>query len=289
MRIRCWVRAISSRCTELTSSSCSRPRSRSRRADRRAAPASRPLPGLLDGGAGLGGQVRRRPRAGPARRPRATPTASAARPSRSSRSRRSAARARASRSALGGAQQRVGPAVQRPGPLLGGAQRQPGVHLGLPGGAGRLGEPLALGGVGLLVGGVLGGGQPRLEVGQPGEVAVAGLLGLGDRLGRAARPRPGRRGPGSRTDRAPRRPRPAWRRTRAAWPGRRRPASGPRAARPRGRDMSKPSRSEAATACGELLGGLVDGGLDLDQAGLAATSRRRRSGRRAGRPRGSPR
>ena len=33
MRIRCWVRAISSRCTELTSSSCSRARSRSAAAD----------------------------------------------------------------------------------------------------------------------------------------------------------------------------------------------------------------------------------------------------------------
>ena len=44
-------------------------------------------------------------------------------------------------------------------------------------------------------------------------------------------------GPGQRTraDRAPRRPRPSWRRTRAAWPAPRRPGSAPPAARSRGR------------------------------------------------------
>ena len=75
--------------------------------------------------------------------------------------------------------------MQGAGALLAGAQGQAGVHLGLPRRAGGLGQALALGGVGLLVGGVLGGGEPRLELGEPGEVALARLLGVGHRLGDA--------------------------------------------------------------------------------------------------------
>ena len=74
--------------------------------------------------------------------------------------------------------QLVGPAVEGSRPLLGGAQREPGLHLGLPRAARRVGEPLALAGVGLLVGGLLRRRQPRLELGQAGQVLVAGLLGL---------------------------------------------------------------------------------------------------------------
>ena len=113
--------------------------------------------------------------------PTPRPTASAARPSRIIRSRRSAARARASRSWRAEREQPVGAAVQRAGPLLGGAQRQPGVHLALPGGTGGLAEALAVGGVRLLLGAVLRGREPGLELGQAGQVALVRLLGLRDR------------------------------------------------------------------------------------------------------------
>ena len=92
---------------------------------------------------------------------------------------------------LGGAQQRVGPAVQRAGPLLGGAQRQPGLHLGGPRRARGLGEPLALGGVRLLLRGVLGRRQSRLELREALEVLVPGVPGGLDRL-----VEPGGLGPG---------------------------------------------------------------------------------------------
>ena len=66
-------------------------------------------------------------------------------------------------------------------PLLGGAQREPGLHLALPGRAGGLGELLALVGDVLEVGVLLGAGQPGLEVAEPLEVLGAGLLRLADR------------------------------------------------------------------------------------------------------------
>ena len=84
---------------------------------------------------------------------------------------------------LGGPHQRVGATVEGAGAFLARAEGQPGVHLGLAGGAGRIGQPLALGGVGLLVGGVVRRGQAALEVGEPGQVLVAGLLGGRDRVG----------------------------------------------------------------------------------------------------------
>ena len=93
----------------------------------------------------------------------------------------------------GGAEQPVGPAVQRAGPLLGGAQRQPGVHLGLPGGTGGLGQALAVGGVRLLLGAVLARREAGLELGQAGQVALVGLLGLAIALSRrSASPRAAR-------------------------------------------------------------------------------------------------
>ncbi len=99
---------------------------------------------------------------------------------------------------LGGTHQRVGASVQRARPLLARAECEPGVHLGLAGRVGRLGEALTLGGVGLLVGGVLGRGQTALEVGQAGEVLLARLSSGGDRgedaLGLATR------GPGLRAE-----------------------------------------------------------------------------------------
>ncbi len=91
--------------------------------------------------------------------------------------------------------QGVGAAVQGAGPLLGGAQREPGVGLGLPGSAGRTGQPLALVGGGLLLGRVAGGVEAPLEVGEPGQVGVAGLLGLGHRAGQPLGLASGRTGP----------------------------------------------------------------------------------------------
>ena len=136
-------------------------------------------PGLLDGGAGLRGLADRGVQAaehdadtqadrlgGPALADHPLPALGGAGPGLTLLS--------------GGAEQAVGTPVQRAGALLGGAQRQPGVHLALAGGAGGLGEGLALGGVRLLLGAVLRGGQPGLQLRQPGEVALVRLLGLGD-------------------------------------------------------------------------------------------------------------
>ena len=266
MRIRCWVRAISSRWTELTSSSCSRSRSRSRlrvvssspsRPARACSTAVRACGGLADRG------VQATEHDADAQPDRLGGPALADHPL------AALGGAGAGLALLpGGAEQPVGAAVQRAGALLGGAQRQPGVHLALAGGAGGLGEPLALGGVGLLLGAVLRGGEPGLQLGQPGEVALVGLLGLGDGSSRGGRPRRGRRGPASRTGRAPRPPRPASRRTRAAWPARRRRASARRGARPPCRRGLEGEPLPRCGRLGELGGGLVDRGLHLDQRRL---------------------
>ena len=219
------------------------------------------------------------------------PTASAARPSRISRSRRSAARARASRSACGGAQQRVGAAVQRAGPLLGGAQRQPGVHLGLPG---ARGPPRRAARARLVSGSSSGASSAAASrassSASPARSRVAGLLGAGDRRGRAARPRP-RADAGLRAVLAELLGDRGQRGVGLVQLGQRDvdPLLGVVRARPRARDRSKPSRSAAAVASASWAVGLVDGRLDLDQARLASRSRRRRSGRRARRRRGSPR
>ena len=77
----------------------------------------------------------------------------------------------------GGTEQRVGAAVQRAGPFLGGAQGQPGIHLAGPRDARLLGEALTVGGVGLLLRRVLRGREARLELGQALEVLVAGDAG----------------------------------------------------------------------------------------------------------------
>ena len=92
-----------------------------------------------------------------------------------------------------GAEQLVGPAVQGTRALLTGAQREPGVHLGLARGPRGLGELLAV--VGELLGvRVLGAGEPRLEVAETGEVPLAGasLASVIARSKRAASPRAAR-------------------------------------------------------------------------------------------------
>ena len=186
MRIFCWARAISSRCTELTSSSCSLPRSRSV-ARTSSSARSRPLRACSTCLAGLGRLVDRdlEPRQGVRRRDgdRLGHGALAQQPL----------------TALGGlgaglallaglAQQPVDAAVDGAGALLAGAQREPGVHLALAGGLGGLDEPLAVAGVGLgagvlaVVAGLLGGRESLLELGEAGEVLVAGGLGLVDGL-----------------------------------------------------------------------------------------------------------
>ncbi len=160
-----------------------------------------------------------------------------------------------------------------------GAQRQPGVHLGLPGLPGGFGELLPVGSVsGSSSGASSAVARRASSSARPARSALAGLLGVGDRRPRAARPRREPRGPASRTGRAPRPRRPGWRRTRAAWRGRRRPASGPRAARPPAGTCRTPSRSDAGVGLGELRLGLVDRGLDLDQARLAGRAARREVG-----------
>ncbi len=164
--------------------------------------------------------------------------------------------------------------MQRAAPLLGRAQGEPGLGLAAARRAGRLGQPLALGGVGLLVGGGLRGGQPLLEVGQAGEVLVAGGLGVDDgrvqALGLGARPA------GLRAEL-----------TELLGDGRQRRVG---LVQPRERDVDALLRVEPlaldpgdveaeALALGRGLGqlrrGLVDRRLDLQQAGLRGRAARR--------------
>ena len=114
-------------------------------------------------------------------------TARAASASRIWRSRRSWARMRASRSASAASSSAATWPSQGARPLLVGAQREPGLGLG-PAGFGRLlGELLEVGGVGLLLGRRLGLLETLLELGEAGQVAIAGLLGRGDRGGQTLR------------------------------------------------------------------------------------------------------
>ena len=169
MRIFCWVRAISSRWTELTSSSCSRASSRN---------------------------VARTASSCSSRPDRACSTSARAAVARSTDRSRAASTTRlAARTAprgatladqpvppLGGlgaslplgrgaAVELVGTAVQGSGALFGRTQGQARLHLRLARRPGGLDEILAAGGVGLLVRGVLGGGEPLLELGEAGQVA----------------------------------------------------------------------------------------------------------------------
>ena len=179
---------------------------------------------------------------------------------------------------LGGAQELVGPAVQRAGALLGGAQGEPRLGLGGAGLAGQLDELLAGVELGLGGGVGLGPGQPALELGEPGLVLLAGGLGLLDRPGQ-----PVRLGPR------------ALRTSDPNWPSSSATAASvasdscslARATSTRccascrslsSRDMSKASRSDGGDRLGELGARLVDGGLDLQQARLA----RRAAGRHVG-------
>ena len=159
--------------------------------------------------------------------------------------------------------------MQRARALLGGAQRQPRLHLGLAGAARGLGELLAV--VGDLLRGVgvlLGAGQPRLELLEPLQVLGAGLLRLGDRplepLGLAA----GGAGLGAVLTELL-----GHRRQRGV--GLVQLGQGhvdallglvPLALEPGQVEAEPLGRGDRL---GQLLGGLVDRGLDLDEAGLA--------------------
>ena len=209
---------------------------------RRAAACSRPCAGLLDRGAGLGGPVDRDLE--PVEHDADRDADRLGGPALAEQPLAALDRAGAGLAlGLGGAEQLVGPAVQRAGPLLGGAQRQPGVHLGLAGGAGGLGEPLAVVGRAPRSGASSARASRSSSSASPARSwSRASSASAIARSSRSASPRAAAR-PGSRTGRAPRRPRPASRRTRAAWPGRRRPAAGPRAARSRaGRCRSRAAR-----------------------------------------------
>ena len=96
-----------------------------------------------------------------------------------------------------GPAQRLGAPGQGPVALLQRAQGQPGVHLRRPGQPGRVGQPVALSRIRLDVVDRLGQLQPALEVGQPGDVAVPGLLRPDDRLLAAGRLPPAPTGPSS--------------------------------------------------------------------------------------------
>ncbi len=75
----------------------------------------------------------------------------------------------------GGPLEAVGSARERTLTLLAGAHAQPGIDLDLPGSHGGLGQPVALGGVGVVVARLgLSGLQPRLEAGERCGVVVAG-------------------------------------------------------------------------------------------------------------------
>ncbi len=136
------------------------------------------------------------------------------------------------------ATQRLGPAVQRAGALLGGADGEPGLGLGLTG-RGDLGaQPVALVGGGLLLDRRgLGVGQPLLQAGQRAPAPARA----------PARPAPGRRGAARprprRTGRRPPARRAPWRRPSASG---RRPAA--RRARRRRRRSGRCASSRAAAS-----------------------------------------
>ena len=292
MRIRCWVRAISSRCTELTSSSCSRARSRSAGPDREqlllAARCGRPRPRRAP--RRRGGST---PRAGPAPRSTATPDRLGRHGPRGPAARAAAiARARASRSASAARTQRVGPAVQGAGPLLArcaaraGRPSRPGGRRGPPRRGARARWCRAPRRVASSA-----AARRALEVGRGRRGPARGprgrsAIGRGD----AARPRPradaglraelaellGHRGQG-RVGLVQ-----LGQRDVDAAAGRRPLALEPRRCRSRAARRRRPPRRAASEASSTR-------GLDLEQARLADASRRRRSGRRARRPRGSPR
>ena len=168
----------------------------------------------------------------------------------------------------GGAQQRVGAAVQGPGPLLGGAQREPRVHLALAGDAGGLGELLAVGVSGSSSGASSAVASRASRSASPADASARASSAFAIAwVSRSASPRAAR----------------AWE---PYWP-----SSSATAASVASDSCSlasatstrllrlEPLALEAGHVeaeplgggdrLGELLGGLVDRGLDLDQAGLA--------------------
>ena len=115
------------------------------------------------------------------RRPRRRPPGPP-RPSRSSRARALDLAGAGLALVLGGAQQLVGPAVQGARPLLGGAQREPGLHLALAGTRGRPRRAARASSVDLLESGSSSARASRASRSpSPARSLVAGLLGLGDR------------------------------------------------------------------------------------------------------------
>ena len=170
---------------------------------------------------------------------------------------------------LGRPEQGVGAAVECPGALLGRPQRQPRLHLGRPRRAGLLGQLLARSGVRLLVGSVLGAGQAGLELRQPLQVPVAGLLRSRDRLVEALRLGPRVAGRGAVLAELLRHR--GQGRVGLVQLGQGHVDAPPRllALRARGCEASKVSRSRRVRGRGQLLGRLVDGRLHLDQARLA--------------------
>ena len=104
---------------------------------------------------------------------------------------RSATRARDSRSACATRRSEVRATVQGAGAHLGRTQREPASISRCRGLPGRIGEPLTLGGVGLLVGDVLGGAARRASrSASPARARTAGLLGAAGESPCSARPRP---------------------------------------------------------------------------------------------------
>ena len=288
MRIRCWVRAISSRCTELTSSSCSRASSRSVartassccsrswRACSTAARASAASSSERSSACQHDADARYRPPRPPG-------------PRGSSRSRRSAARARASRSAWAARSSgRRGRAARGRAPRRCAAPAAPPSRpvRAVRAASTRRSRSSASGSSS---GASSARGQPGLELGEPGQVLLAGLLGLGDGPLEPVGLAPG--GAGLRAELAELLGHRGQRGVGLVQLGQRDvdPLLGvvPLALEP-GHVERRAARS-AADRLGQRGVRLVDRRLDLDQARLARTSRRRRSGPRAGRRRGSRR
>ena len=211
------------------------------------------------------------------------------RPRTRSRARRCSARARASRSARAPRSSASARPASALDPLLVGTHLEPRLHLGLPGVGAVRGEPVAFGGVRLLVGRRPPAASRSRSVSSSASSARGRgqrLLGAVDRGGRAFRL--AGRAAGLPAEPAQllgdRRTSPSRR------PGAARPArSTVGRARRRGRSVAARCASASSGAAHrerlQLGGRLVDRGLHLQQAGRAGGAAVREVRRRAGRPR----